>query len=230
MNIIFLGAPGAGKGTQAEKASVRLGVPAISTGVILREAIAEGSEMGNKAKAYIESGNLVPDDIIINIVRERLGKPDCSKGFVLDGFPRTVPQAEYLEKAGVKINLVMEVFVPDEMIVRRMGGRRVCNDCGSSYHLEYKVSSKGDYCDKCGSNNKLAIRDDDKPEVVLSRLETYHEQTAPLKDFYEKRGVFRRVIGQEKVEDTIGIMLDLIQQYLDGRILFKNINYETDEK
>lgn len=216
MNIIFLGAPGAGKGTQAENASVKLAVPTISTGVILREAMAKGTEMGNKAKSYIESGGLVPDDIIINIIKDRLSNPDCSNGFILDGFPRTVPQAEYLEKSGIKIDLVIDIFVSDTTIAERMGGRRVCKDCGASYHLIYKPSENGDYCDKCNSGNSLIIRDDDRPEVVLSRLEAYHKQTQPLEDFYEKKGLLKRVIGQEEVADTTRLTFDIIQQYLDS--------------
>ena len=213
MNIIFLGAPGAGKGTQAENASIKLDVPTISTGVILREAIAEGSEMGNKAKGYIESGALVPDDIIINIIKDRLSKPDCSKGFILDGFPRTVPQAEYLEKSGIKIDLVIDIFVPDETIAARMGGRRVCKGCGASYHVDYKPSSKGDVCDKCEDTRKLAIRADDRPEVVLSRLATYHEQTKPLEDFYDKKGLLRSVVGQDEVADTTKLTIAVIDEY-----------------
>ena len=213
MNIIFLGAPGAGKGTQAENASIKLGVPTISTGVILREAIAEGSEMGNKARGYIESGALVPDDIIINIIKDRLSKPDCSGGFILDGFPRTVPQAEYLEKSGIKIDLVINIFVPDETIAARMGGRRVCKGCGASYHVDYKPSSKGDTCDKCEDTRKLAIRADDRPEVVLSRLATYHEQTKPLEDFYDKKGLLRSVVGQEEVADTTKLTIAVIDEY-----------------
>lgn len=217
MNIIFLGAPGAGKGTQAENASVKLGIPSISTGVILREAMAEGTEMGKKAKSFVESGGLVPDDIIKGIIKDRLAKPDCSKGFILDGFPRTVPQAEYLDEAGIKIDLVIDIFVPDEKIVSRMGGRRVCKLCGASYHVDYKPSKNGDKCDKCDAeNNYLAIRDDDKPEVVMSRLETYHRQTQPLEDFYEKKGLLKRVVGQEEVADTTKLTLDVIQQCLDN--------------
>ena len=216
MNIIFLGAPGAGKGTQAENASERLNIPAISTGVILREAMAEGSETGNKARAFVESGSLVPDEIIFNIIKDRLAKPDCSKGFIFDGFPRTVPQAEYLEKSGIKIDLVIDIFVSDEKIVKRMGGRRACKACGTSYHIEYKPSKNGDYCDKCDYKEELIIRDDDKPEVVLRRLANYHEQTQPLEDFYKKRGLLKTVIGQEEVADTTRLTLDVIQQYLDG--------------
>jgi adenylate kinase len=216
MNIIFLGAPGAGKGTQAENASVKLSVPTISTGVILREAIAEGTEMGNKAKSYMESGGLVPDDIIINIIKDRLSKPDCSNGFILDGFPRTVPQAEYLEKSGIKIDLVIDIFVPDATIAERMSGRRVCKDCGASYHIVYKPSENGDYCDKCDSDKSLIVRDDDRPEVVLSRLETYHKQTKPLEDYYEKKGLLKTVVGQIEVADTTRLTFDIIRQYLDS--------------
>lgn len=209
MNIIFLGAPGAGKGTQAENVSAELNIPTISTGVILREAIASGSELGAKAKGFMDNGALVPDDIIINIIKQRLAQPDCADGFILDGFPRTVPQAEYLEKAGVKIDLVIEIYVPDEKIINRMGGRRVCPDCAASYHIVYKPA-KDDIC-SCGA--KVIIRDDDKPEVVLRRLTTYHEQTAPLKDFYENKKILKTVEGQEEVADTTKLTLETVKNF-----------------
>ena len=210
MNLIFLGAPGAGKGTQADNASAELNIPAISTGVILREEVASGSERGNKAKGFMDSGALVPDDIIIDIIKQRVAKPDCAGGFILDGFPRTVPQAEYLEKAGVNIDLVIDIDVADERIIARMGGRRVC-DCGASYHIDYKPSKDGETCDKCAE--KLIIRDDDKPEVVLRRLKTYHEQTAPLKDFYGSKGKLKTVIGQEEVADTTRLTMEVIKNF-----------------
>jgi len=210
MNIIFLGAPGAGKGTQAENASAELNIPAISTGVILREEVASGSERGAKAKSFMESGALVPDDIIIDIIKQRVAKPDCAGGFILDGFPRTVPQAEYLEKAGVNIDLVIDINVSDERITARMGGRRVC-PCGTSYHIAYKPSKDGKTCDSCSA--ELSIREDDKPEVVLSRLKTYHKQTAPLKDFYSGRGKLKTVIGQEEVKDTTRLTMEVIKNF-----------------
>ena len=214
MNIIFLGAPGAGKGTQAENASAELGVPTISTGVILREEKDSGSELGLKAKGYMDSGALVPDDIIIDIIKSRLAKPDCAGGFILDGFPRTVPQAEYLEQAGVRIDLVIDIDVSDERITARMGGRRSCLACGASYHVDYKPSKDGKSCDSCSEG--LSIREDDKPEVVLSRLETYHKQTAPLKDFYAGKGKLKTVIGQEEVKDTTGLTMEVIRNFGQG--------------
>ncbi|MCL2775067.1 MAG: adenylate kinase [Oscillospiraceae bacterium] len=212
MNIIFLGAPGAGKGTQADNVSTELNIPSISTGVMLREAVADKTVMGLKAKEYMDKGALVPDDVVISIIKERLVKPDCKNGFILDGFPRTVPQAEYLEKSGVVIDLVIDIDVPDEKIIERMSGRRVCPDCGASYHVVYKPSKKGDMCDKCGKG-KLIVRNDDKPEVVLSRLQTYHEQTKPLKDFYAKKGILKTVIGQEEVADTTNLTFEVIKNF-----------------
>ena len=205
MNIIFLGAPGAGKGTQAEVVSKRLSIPTISTGAIIREALKAGTEMGLAAKKFIDAGALVPDEVVIGIVGERLAKDDCANGFILDGFPRTVPQAEALDKMGVKIDTVLSIEVADEAIVERMSGRRVCDKCGASYHTKYLPSKDGVNCDKCG--NALSIRKDDAPEVVLSRLEVYHSTTEPLKDYYTKVGVLKLVEGQEKVEDTTALTL-----------------------
>lgn len=203
MNIIFLGAPGAGKGTQAEKASAEFGIPAISTGNIIREAIANGTEMGTEAKKYTSTGALVPDEIVIGIIKEHLAKDDCKDGFILDGFPRTVPQAEALDRMGVRIDRVVNIEVEDERIIRRMGGRRSCPKCGATYHIEYKPSTDGVHCDACGA--ELVIRNDDKAEVVLKRLETYHELTEPLKDYYEAKGILKNVIGQEEVADTTAL-------------------------
>ena len=200
MKIIFLGAPGAGKGTQADIVSARLGIPTISTGAIIREALKNGTEMGLKAKKFIEQGALVPDDVVIGIINERLAKSDCAGGFILDGFPRTVPQAEALDNMGVKLDAVLSLEVADEAIVRRMSGRRVCSGCGASYHIEYNPSSDGKSCDKCKA--ELTIRADDAPEVVLSRLNVYHETTEPLKDYYAKQGNLKLVEGQEELEET----------------------------
>ena len=200
MNLIFLGAPGAGKGTQAEKVSEKLGIPTISTGNIIREALKNETEMGLKAKSFIESGKLVPDDVVIGIIKDRLAEDDCKNGFILDGFPRTIPQAEALDTMGIKIDKVIDIEVADEKIVQRMSGRRVCPDCGASYHTEYKKPIKDGICNACGA--ELVIRKDDKPEVVLDRLSVYHEQTEPLKDYYAAKGILKEVEGQEEVADT----------------------------
>jgi len=184
MNIIFLGAPGAGKGTQAEKLAEKLNIPTISTGAIIREAVKSGTRMGAKAKEYTDRGALVPDEVVIGIVKERLAEPDCANGWILDGFPRTVPQAAALKEMGVDIDYVISLEIPDEAIVARMSGRRVCPDCGTTYHVTDNPSAAGDKCDRCGA--KLIIRDDDAPEVVLSRLEVYHAQSEPLKEYYGK--------------------------------------------
>ncbi len=209
MKIIFLGAPGAGKGTQAEIVSEKLGIPTISTGAIIRGAIKNGTEMGLAAKKYTDAGALVPDEVVIGIIRERLAEPDCANGYILDGFPRTVPQAEALDAMGVEMDAVISLEVADEKIVERMSGRRVCDKCGASFHILYNPSAKGSACDKCGS--ELSVRRDDAPEVVKSRLAVYHESTEPLKDFYAKKGVLRLVEGQEKLEDTTKLTLAALE-------------------
>ncbi len=209
MKIIFLGAPGAGKGTQAEKVSAHYNIPAISTGAIIREAIKTGTEMGLAAKSYTENGALVPDEVVIGIIKERLAKDDCRDGFILDGFPRTVPQAEALDKMGVEIDMVIGIEVEDETIVKRMSGRRVCANCGASYHVEFKPSKDGKTCDSCGT--ELTVRKDDSPEVVKSRLDIYHEQTEPLKAYYEKTGKLKTVIGQVEVADTTRLTFETIE-------------------
>ena len=200
MKIIFLGAPGAGKGTQAELVSKRLGIPTISTGAIIREALKAGTEMGTKAKKFIEAGQLVPDEVVIGIVKERLAKSDCKDGFILDGFPRTVPQAEALDKMGVKLDRVVSIEVSDEKIVERMSGRRVCGKCGATYHTVYNPSGDGVSCDAC--KTELTMRSDDAPDVVKSRLQVYHSTTEPLKDYYEKVGNLTLVIGAEELSET----------------------------
>ena len=215
MKMIFLGAPGAGKGTQAEIVSEKYAIPAISTGAIIREAIRNQTEMGKAAKEYTEKGALVPDEVVIGIIKERLSKDDCKNGFILDGFPRTVPQAKALEEMGVSIDFVIDIEVPDEKIVERMSGRRVCGKCGASYHTVYNPSKKGDSCEKC--DEKLTIRKDDAPEVVKSRLETYHELTEPLKDFYSERGKLGVVEGQDELADTTALTLALIEKKRQGR-------------
>ena len=209
MNIILLGAPGAGKGTQAEYICDKLSIPAISTGNIIRAALKEQTEMGIKAKDYIEKGQLVPDDVVIGIIKERLAKDDCKNGFVLDGFPRTVPQAEALDEMGIEIDKVIDIEVPDEKIVARMSGRRVCSACGASYHLLYKKPQEEGKCDACGS--ELVQRADDKAETVLDRLTVYHTQTEPLIDFYRAKGKLRVVEGQEEVADTSALTLKALE-------------------
>ena len=208
MKLILLGAPGAGKGTQAEVISEALSIPQISTGNILREAVKNGTEFGLKAKAAMESGALVSDEVVIGILKDRIAQDDCKNGFILDGFPRTVPQAEALEAMGVNIDKVVEIYVPDETISKRLSGRRVCEGCGASYHTDFKPSRVAGKCDKCGGNT--VIRKDDEPATVLERLKVYHEQTAPLKDFYAKRGKLETVIGQEEVSETSKLTLKAV--------------------
>lgn len=208
MNLILLGAPGAGKGTQAEVICDKLSIPAISTGNIIREAIKNGTEVGLKAKSYIDAGDLVPDEVVIGIIKERLEMDDCKNGFILDGFPRTIPQAEALDKMGIRIDTVLEINVSDEKVVARMSGRRVCQDCGASYHLEYKKPSVEGKCDACGG--ELIIRKDDKPETVLDRLNVYHTQTEPLKDYYSNCGKLKVVEGQEEVKDTTKLVFEAL--------------------
>lgn len=209
MNLIFLGAPGAGKGTQAEIVCDKLGIPAISTGNMLREAVKNGTPAGLAAKEKMDKGDLVPDDIVIGILKDRIAQPDCQKGFILDGFPRTVEQAEALEKMGVKIDKVIEISVPDEKIISRLSGRRVCEGCGASYHLDFKPTKTEGVCDACGA--KVVQRVDDKPETVLSRLETYREKTAPLKGYYEGKGILKTVEGQDEIADTAKMTLAAIE-------------------
>ena len=208
MNLILLGAPGAGKGTQAEVISEALNIPQISTGNILREAVKNGTEYGIKAKAAMDSGALVSDDIVIGILKDRIACDDCKNGFILDGFPRTVPQAEALDAMGVVIDKVIEIFVPDETIKQRVSGRRVCSGCGATYHVDFKPSKTEGKCDKCGA--ELIIRKDDQPQTVLDRLDVYHKQTAPLKDYYEKQGKLKTVVGQEEVKDTSKLTLEAV--------------------
>ena len=209
MNLILLGAPGAGKGTQAEVICKELGIPTISTGNMLRAAVKAGTEYGLKEKAAMDAGALVSDDIVIGILKDRIKEPDAQNGFILDGFPRTVPQAEALDAMGVNIDKVIEIFVPDEKIEQRMSGRRVCLDCGATFHTEFKPPKVEGVCDVCGK--ELVIRKDDEPETVKSRLKTYHEQTAPLKDYYEKQGKLSTVIGQEEVADTSRLTLEALK-------------------
>lgn len=208
MNLIFLGAPGAGKGTQAEIVCDKLGIPAISTGNMLREAVKNGTPAGLAAKEYMDRGDLVPDEAVIGILKDRIAQDDCKNGFILDGFPRTVEQAEALDKMGVNIDKVIEISVPDEKIIARLSGRRVCEGCGASYHIDYKPTKAEGICDSCGA--KVVQRVDDKPETVLSRLETYREKTAPLKGYYEAKGKLVTVEGQEEIADTAKLTLAAI--------------------
>jgi len=210
MNLILMGAPGAGKGTQAANISEKWGSPAISTGDILRAAIKEGTALGKTAKSYMDAGQLVPDDIVIGIIKEFLTSDACRRGFVLDGFPRSVPQAEALDKMGVGIDAVLSIEVADEKIVERMSGRRVCT-CGASYHVVYKPSRQPDICDKCGA--KLFIRKDDAPETVKNRLFTYHQQTEPLKAYYAEKGLLLTVEGQEEVADTTRLVDEALARF-----------------
>lgn len=208
MNLILLGAPGAGKGTQAEIISEKLSIPQISTGNILREAVKNGTECGLKAKSYMESGALVPDEVVIGILKDRIAEDDCKNGFILDGFPRTVPQAEALEAMGVNIDKVLSIDVPDADIQARISGRRVCEKCGASYHVDFKPTKVEGICDKCGGN--AVQRKDDAPETVIERLKTYHVQTAPLADFYAAKGKLTRVKGLDGVEATSKVVLEAL--------------------
>lgn len=210
MKLILLGAPGAGKGTQAEIISEKYNIPTVSTGNIIRAALKNGTEMGIKAKSYIDAGELVPDEVVIGIIKERLSESDCAGGYILDGFPRTIPQAEALDSMGFAIDAALSIEVADEEIVKRMSGRRVCEKCGASYHTEYKKPAKDGVCDLCGGN--LVIRRDDEPETVKNRLNVYHEQTEPLKDYYSKCGKLLTVEGQDKVEDTTALVLSALEK------------------
>ena len=203
MNIILFGAPGAGKGTQAEIVSKKLDIPTISTGNIIREAIKNGTEMGLSAKSYIDAGKLVPDEVVIGIIKDRLDKDDCKKGFILDGFPRTIPQAKALDEMGVKIDVVLNIEVSDEDIINRMSGRRTCPKCGGTYHVEFNPTKTEGICDNCGA--ELTVRKDDHPDVVKSRLDVYHSETEPLKAFYEEKGILRTVVGQKELKDTTAL-------------------------
>ena len=195
MNIILFGPPGAGKGTQAEIISAEMKIPTLSTGAMLRAAMKAGTPMGLAAKAAVESGSLVSDEVVIGIVKDRIAEPDCANGFILDGFPRTVPQAEALDNMGVKIDCVLNIEVSDEAIVERMGGRRLCPQCGVSYHVKYNPSKDGTTCDKC--HVELVCRDDDKPEVVMHRLGIYHADTEPLIGYYKSKNLLASVNGED---------------------------------
>ncbi|MCI8886088.1 MAG: adenylate kinase [Dorea sp.] len=212
MKIIMLGAPGAGKGTQAKKIAAKYSIPHISTGDIFRANIKNGTELGNKAKTYMDQGLLVPDELVVDLVVDRVKQDDCKNGYVLDGFPRTIPQAEALDKAlaaiGEKMDYAIDVNVPDENIVHRMSGRRACVGCGATYHLEYAPTKTEGICDACGK--ELILRDDDKPETVKKRLGVYHEQTQPLIDYYTNAGILKKVDGTIDINDVFQAIVDIL--------------------
>lgn len=212
MKIIMLGAPGAGKGTQAKMIADKYGVPHISTGDIFRANIKEGTELGKKAKTYMDQGLLVPDELVVDLVVDRVKNPDCEKGYVLDGFPRTIPQAECLDKALAEMKDSMDyainIDVPDENIITRMGGRRACVGCGATYHVVNIPPKKEGICDRCGG--ELILRDDDKPETVKKRLDVYHEQTQPLIDYYTKKGIIKDVDGTQQMDDVFNAIVKIL--------------------
>lgn len=210
MNLILMGAPGAGKGTQSERISEKWNIPAISTGDILRSAIKAGTELGKQAKVLIDAGQLVPDEVVIGIIKETLSSDSCKNGFILDGFPRSIPQAEALEAMGVHIDCVLSFEIDDEVIIKRMSGRRMCSGCGLSYHVEHKKPAKENICDKCGSS--LYIRSDDAAETVKNRLDTFHAQTEPLKAFYDKKGLLRCVNGEAGVDETTQLVFKTLSE------------------
>lgn len=212
MKIIMLGAPGAGKGTQAKKIAEKYGIPHISTGDIFRANIKDGTELGKKAKTYMDQGALVPDELVVDLVVDRVGKEDAKNGYVLDGFPRTIPQAEALDKAleeiHDKVDYAINVEVPDDNIINRMSGRRACVDCGGTYHIKYNPTKVENICDACGG--KLILRDDDKPETVKNRLQVYHEQTQPLIDYYSKKGIMKEVDGTVDMEEVFQAIVAIL--------------------
>lgn len=205
MKLVFFGPPGAGKGTQAAKLAEALGIPAISTGHIIRQAVAAGTPVGKTAETYINRGALVPDEVVVALVAERLKEDDCGKGYILDGFPRTLAQAEIMDKTGIAVDRVIDIEVTDDAIVKRMSGRRVCDSCGAAYHVEFNPSQQDGICDVCGKG--LKTREDDAPEVVLNRLTIYHEQTEPLKAYYQKQGKLITIDGEGSVEDIFALVL-----------------------
>ena len=209
MNLILLGAPGAGKGTQAAVISERLNIPQISTGNIIREALRSGTEMGLKAKSFMDAGKLVPDEVVIGIIKDRLQADDCKEGFILDGFPRTIPQAEALDEMGVVINKVIDIEVPDEVIINRLSGRRVCEKCGRPYHTESLKPKVDGICDDC--TGALIQRKDDQIDTIKNRLEIYHSETEPLKGYYEAQGKLTVIDGQGSVDETIELTMAALE-------------------
>lgn len=212
MKIIMLGAPGAGKGTQAKKIAKKYGIPHISTGDIFRANIKNNTELGKKAKTYMDKGELVPDELVVDLIMDRFKDADCANGYVLDGFPRTIPQAEALDNAlkaeGQAVDYAINVEVPDENIINRMSGRRACVGCGATYHIKYNLTKVEGVCDACGE--KLILRDDDKPETVKNRLSVYHEQTQPLIDYYKNAGVLAEVDGTKDMEEVFGDIVNIL--------------------
>ena len=212
MKIVMLGAPGAGKGTQAKMIAEKYSIPHISTGDIFRANIKNGTELGKKAKSFIDKGQLVPDELTLDLIMDRFKEDDCKNGYVLDGFPRTIPQAEALDEAlkanGEKVDFAIDIDVPDENIVRRMGGRRACVNCGATYHIVYSPTKVEGKCDECGE--ELIVRDDDKPETVLNRLEVYHNQTQPLIDYYNEKGILKSVDGTVDMKDVFNAIVDIL--------------------
>ena len=213
MKIVMLGAPGAGKGTQADKIAEKYHIPHISTGDIFRANIKNGTELGKKAKAYMDAGGLVPDELTVDLVLDRVKQDDCKNGYILDGFPRTIPQAEAftaaLEKENENVDYAIDVEVPDENIVKRMGGRRSCPNCGATYHIEYIPPKQEGICDNCGET--LVLRNDDKPETVQNRLKVYHESTQPLIDFYKELGALRTVDGTQSMQDVFDNIIAILE-------------------
>lgn len=213
MKIVMLGAPGAGKGTQAKMIAGKYGLPHISTGDIFRSNIKNGTELGKKAKEYMDQGLLVPDELTVDLVIDRLSQSDCEKGYILDGFPRTIPQAEALDAAlterGEHLDVAVNVDVPDENIVTRMSGRRACTGCGATYHVVYNPSAKGDLCEACGET--LVLRDDDRPETVQKRLDVYHEQTQPLIDYYTGQNILKTVDGTLDMNDVFAAIVKILE-------------------
>lgn len=211
MKLILLGAPGAGKGTQAEFINDHFGIPQLSTGHILREAVKNGTTVGKQAKEYMDAGKLVPDEVVIGVIKERMQEPDAANGFILDGVPRTVTQAEALERLGVDIDLVLDIQVSDEEIVHRLSGRRVCEKCSASYHTLYRPTRQPDICDRCGGH--LIVRKDDEPETIIERLQVYHEQTEPLIQYFKERGKLRTVQGAIEVSETKARVFKVLEEF-----------------
>ena len=209
MKLIMLGAPGAGKGTQAAKICEKYNIPTISTGAIIRNAIRNATDIGKQAKTFIDKGHLVPDEVVIGIIKERLAQDDCKNGFILDGFPRTTAQAEALETMGIAIDKALSIEVPDDVILDRLGGRRECGECGATYHIRYNPSKSGDKCEKCGA--PLITRPDDCEETIMSRLKVYHESTEVLKEFYENKGKLIKIDGDRDVEEITKDVLNSLE-------------------